>query len=68
MKPVLFRYDAEIVTTLSIMYDDCRRPRLGFLCGGSVTKNSKKTTCPPCLGEALRRRSFAERTIIMFWV
>ena len=29
MKIILFRYDAEIVTTLSISYDDCRRPRRG---------------------------------------
>jgi hypothetical protein len=53
-----------IVTTLSLSYDECRRPLLGFLCGGSVTKNSK-TPYPPCLGEALRQRSFVERTIFM---
>ena len=29
MKIVVFRYDAGIVTTLSIWYDDCRRPRRG---------------------------------------
>jgi len=27
MKIVVFRYDAGIVTTLSISYDDCRYPR-----------------------------------------
>jgi len=30
-------------------------PRRGLVCGGTVTKNSKKTLCPPCLGKALRR-------------
>jgi hypothetical protein len=29
MKIVVFRYDAEIGTTLSIMYDECRRPQRG---------------------------------------
>jgi len=38
MKFVLFRCDTGKVTTLSLGYDDCRRPRRGFLCVGSVTK------------------------------
>jgi len=42
MKIVVFRYDAEIVTTLFVGYDECRRTRRGFLCGGSVTKMQKK--------------------------
>ncbi len=29
MKIVLFRYDAEIIITLSIWYDECRHPRRG---------------------------------------
>ena len=41
MKIVVFRYDAEIVTTLFVGYDECRRTRRGFLCGGSVTKMQK---------------------------
>ena len=32
--------------------------------GGSVTKNSKKSVYP-CLGEALMRGSFVERTVFM---
>ena len=41
--------NAVIVTNLSIWYDDCRRPTNGSPRGGSVTKNSIKTPCPPCL-------------------
>jgi hypothetical protein len=41
MKTVLFRYEEEIVTTLSIGYDKCHRSRLGFLCCGSVAKFKK---------------------------
>jgi hypothetical protein len=52
MKIELFRYDARIVTTLSLRYDECRRTRRGFLCDESVTNNFKKTPQPPCLGEA----------------
>ena len=37
MKIVVFRYDAEIVTTLSIGYDECRRPRGGL--GTKMQKN-----------------------------
>ena len=64
MKIVVFRCDAGIVTTLSLMYDDCRRPRRGFLCGGSVTK-IQKTPSPPCAGEDLRWGSFVETIIFM---
>jgi len=39
-------------------------PKQGFACGGSVTK-IQKILCPPCLGEALRRVSFVERTIFI---
>ena len=40
-------------------------PPMGCPRGGSVTKNSKKTPCPPSLRETLRRGSFVERTIFM---
>jgi hypothetical protein len=48
----------------SSLYDDCRRPTKGRPLGGSVTNNSK-ITCPPCLGEALRRGSIVYITIFM---
>jgi hypothetical protein len=65
MKIVVFSYDEEIVTTLSIRYYECLPQNRASLCGGSVTKKFKTTPCPPCLGEALRGRSFVERTIFM---
>ena len=40
MKIVEFRYDPEIITTLSIGYDACRLPRPGI--HGQVTKIQKK--------------------------
>jgi hypothetical protein len=43
MKIVVFSYDAGIVTPLSVRYDDCRRPRRGFLYGGSLTKIKKNS-------------------------
>jgi len=43
MKIVVFSYDAGIVTTLSIWYDDCRCPKKGRPYGGSVTKSKKNS-------------------------
>jgi hypothetical protein len=48
MKTVLFRYEEEIVTTLSIGYDKCHCSRLSFLYGGSIAE-IQKTPRPPCL-------------------
>jgi hypothetical protein len=50
MKTVLFRYEEEIVTTLSIGYDKCHCSRLSFLYGGSIAE-IQKTPRPPCLCE-----------------
>ena len=38
---------------------------MGHPRGESVTK-IQKTPCPPCLGEALRRRSIIETTIFLY--
>jgi hypothetical protein len=60
----LFSYNAGIVTPLSISYDECRRPRRGFLCGGSLP-NQKKLPARRASKEVLRRRSFVLRMIFM---
>ena len=44
MKIVLFRYDAEIITTLSIRYDKCRHPRRGAPVADRRLKIQKKLT------------------------
>ena len=64
MKIVLSRNDTGIVTTLSLRYDDCRRPRRVTPTADRWLK-CKKTSCPPCLGEALRRGSFIYSAIFM---
>jgi hypothetical protein len=57
------QFDAGITTTLSLWCDECRRPRRGA--PGAEGELFKKTHCPQCLGEALRRGSFALRKIFM---
>ena len=57
MKIVLFRYDAEIIITLSsgrmnaAASDGAPQWRI-------MAKKLKKTRASPCLGESLRRESF----------
>ena len=43
MKTGLCRYEEEIVSTLSIGYDECHRSRLRFLYGRSVAKIQKNS-------------------------
>jgi hypothetical protein len=56
MKIVVFRYDAEIVTALSIGYHECCSR--GFLCGGSVTEMPKKFPARRSSEETLKRGFF----------
>jgi len=61
MKIVLFRYDTGIVATLSLRYDDCRRPSKGGPRGGSVSKIQNNSLPRRASKEALRRESIVWR-------
>jgi hypothetical protein len=62
MKIAVFRYDAEIVTTLFMSYDEHRRPRRAPPRGGSMTL---KNSLPAVPRTGLGRESFIERKIFM---
>jgi len=60
----IFRFDAVIVTTIPIRYDEFRHPQRGFLCGGSEIKNSKKSLTAICR-RGLEAGTFVYNTIFI---
>jgi hypothetical protein len=50
----------KVIVSLFFRYDELRRPRWGFLCGGSVTVQNLPAR--RASQEALRRGSIAEKT------
>jgi hypothetical protein len=57
MKIKVFRYTTGIAATLSLIHDDCLRPKTGLPVRRIGKQNSKKVPAPPCLAEALSRES-----------
>ena len=63
MRIELFSYDTRFFKHSSI-YDDCRRPPR-VAPAADQEQTIQKKTCPPCLGEALRRGSIVYIAIFM---